>query len=139
MEVGADRELVLRICPRYRETVKITCVHRKIIGQRQLDSATGENIRLGWSSEAGAEAGGSVGDRGIREGDTRLAQALDVAGGSRPAAQTLDGDFGPDQHKFEARIDAEIGTHSELRPANRARLSDAIDAGIEAVPVEAGI
>ena len=54
-------------------------------------------------------------------------------------AEAVNGDSGTDEHKLESRIDAKVNAETELQAACGARLRDAIDAGVKAVPVELGV
>src|SRR6185437_6712688 len=60
----------------------------------------------------------------------------DIACRAGAAIEALDADFGADQHKLETRIDPEVGADADLATADGALLPDAIDPGIESVPVE---
>ena len=57
MEIGPNRELVLRIGPRYRESVKISCAHAEIVGESEIDTAAGQQVGFGRATILEAEAG----------------------------------------------------------------------------------
>src|SRR4051794_36076167 len=115
MEVGADRKLVLRICPCYWKTVKISCADRHIVGDRELDAATDQDVGFGRSGNRHAKAGRAIGDDAVADRQAGLAQTLDIGRRSRATTKPLDGDFATDEHKLESCIGADIEAGAELR------------------------
>src|SRR5687767_1190123 len=130
VEIGADRNLVLRVCSSNCESVEILATQRDIVAHAQFDAAANQRVRAANRSDVNAEATRRVKDDVVGRSQTGAPEALNVGAGPCPTAQAMDGDFGADEHEFDSGIDAQIETKSELRSARGTELGHAIDAGV---------
>src|SRR5690606_775337 len=106
VEIGADRNLVLRVSPRDCKSMQILAAHRYGVRQGQFDAAAHERVGTADRADISAQTARGIENHVIRGGDAYAAQALDVGRIARATRKPVHGDFSADENELDARIDS---------------------------------